>query len=274
MPRRASFVVLTALVFLAFAQPARAGGSWIEVSGSRHVRIGTWELGYAGAGTLVTMRGDFSDGQQAPVEAGPWYAYLTPDVGDVSAPVLLGSVSIAETGGYPYVATARFTAPSVPVGTYWVHVCDLGCTKGVGDLGGGSIVLGATDAEARLYARAQILTWMHREDARRIAHLRKQNQALRTEVTRIGREADQHRAVSALASERGADVEAEAGRRNAILDRAEERADLWRTVGAASFGACLFAIGLLVRSRRRARVVVPDSPAELVDPVDRDRAGV
>ena len=53
MPRRASFVVLTALVFLAFAQPARAGGSWIEVSGSRHVRIGTWELGYAGAGTQV-----------------------------------------------------------------------------------------------------------------------------------------------------------------------------------------------------------------------------
>ena len=138
-------------------------------------------LGYAGAGTLVTMRGDFSDGQQAPVEAGPWYAYLTPDGGDVSAPVLLGSVSIAETGGYPYVATARFTTPSVPVGAYWVHVCDLGCTKGW-----------ATSVEARSCSGdgcrgpslrpAQILTWMHREDARRIAHLRKQNQALRTEV--------------------------------------------------------------------------------------------
>ena len=145
--------------------------------------MGPWELAYAGVGSTVTMRSEFSDGQQAPVRAGPWYAYITPDTdigGDRTEPMLLGPVHIADTGGYPYVATTTFVVPEVPTGSYWVNVCDLGCSHGVGDLDGGTIVLGATGSEAGLFARSRILTWMQEGDARTIRHLRVQRDQLRS----------------------------------------------------------------------------------------------
>ena len=114
MGRRASYLVVTALLLLAVAQPARAGGSWLDVSDGASVRMGPWELPYAGVGSTVTMRSEFSDGQQAPVSAGPWYAYITLDTdvgGEPTEPMLLGPVHIADTGGYPYVATTTFVRP-------------------------------------------------------------------------------------------------------------------------------------------------------------------
>jgi hypothetical protein len=47
--------------------------------------------------------------------------------------------------------------PDVPAGDYWVHVCDLGCHTGVGDLIGSVIWIGGTQAEALLLHRASRL---------------------------------------------------------------------------------------------------------------------
>jgi hypothetical protein len=278
MGRRASFLVVTALVLLAGAHPAHAGGSWLDVSEGASVRMGPWELAYAGVGSTVTMRSEFSDGQQAPVRAGPWYAYITPDTdigGDRTEPMLLGPVHIADTGGYPYVATTTFVVPEVPTGSYWVNVCDLGCSHGVGDLEGGTIVLGATGSEARLFARSRILTWMQEGDARTIRHLRVQRDQLRSEVSRSRREIATARAGSALASQRAAHAEADAARNQSLLERAERRADRWRLVAGGLLATfLLLAAVIAMRSKRAGRFVVPDTPAALVERREKERTGV
>lgn len=278
MGRRASYLVVTALLLLAVAQPARAGGSWLDVSDGASVRMGPWELPYAGVGSTVTMRSEFSDGQQAPVSAGPWYAYITLDTevgGERTEPMLLGPVHIADTGGYPYVATTTFVVPEVPTGSYWVSVCDLGCSHGVGDLGGGTIVLGATGSEARLFARSRILTWIHEGDARTIRHLRAERGQLRSEVMRSRREIATAKAESALASEQAVHAEADAARNSSLLEGAERRADRWRLVAGGLLAAFLLLAAVIVmRSRRAGRVVVPDTPAVLVERGEKDRTGV
>ena len=239
--------------------------------------MGPWTLPFASVGSTVTMRGDFSNGQLAPVSAGPWYAYLRPDTGgDQYEPMLLGPVHIANTGGYPYIATVTFTAPQVPTGYYSVQVCDLGCALiGVGDLIGGSLVLGATESEARLFARSQIMRWMRDDDVRTIGHLRKQREELRSEVVQAQREVDLARSASVVASERAARATAEgaaaAARGNAFLDEAERRVSLWQMIAGALLVVSLIATAMSVRSRRARRVRVPDTPGELVEAAGRDR---
>jgi hypothetical protein len=278
MVRRAAFIVSIVLVLLAIARPAGAGGSPLEVSGGPSVRIGGWDLPYAGVGATVTMRSAFSDGQQAPVTDGPWYVYLESEVGvpgEQSDPIQLAPVHIAPTGGYPYVATTTFEVPDVPTGLYWVNVCDRGCTQGVGDVVGGTIVVGATGSEARLFARSQVLTWMRDGDARTIRRLRTEAAGLRSEVSGTRRELDGATAASVRANERAADAEADAARRGALLEEAERRASRWRLISSLLVVALVLAVGIGVwMSRRARRLLVPDTPARLVEAPRGDRTPV
>jgi MYXO-CTERM domain-containing protein len=154
--------------------PAFGGGSWIE-----------FDPGYAMVGQTITMRGAFSDGQLAPVSAGPWYAYLRADPEQTPngpSDVSLGEVEIRGDGGYPYVAIVTFTVPAVPSGAYWVDVCDLGCSTGVGDLIGGYLWVGQTMAEARLLKRASGLEFDVARERSIRERLAKQRDELKAEL--------------------------------------------------------------------------------------------
>jgi hypothetical protein len=267
MLRRAMVLAVVPLL-VAPAGSAWAGGSWIEVTQGARARLGAWDVAYASVGSVVTMRGTFSSGQQGAVREGPWYAYLTSDVnaGDRQAePTLLGPVRVDAQGGYPYVATVTFAVPSVSTGYYWVHVCDLGCTQGVGDLVGGTIVIGATASEARLFARALILRWMHDSDARTIEGLRKQREALQAEIAKARHVADAATGRAERADARAADAVAEASDNGASLEDATRRGDMWRLISGFTLLALLVAIASVIAFRRRARTWVPDSLAGLID---------
>jgi hypothetical protein len=274
MSRRAAFVLITVSAVLGVPASAQAGGSWLEVTEGETVRIQAWELAYAAVGTRVTMRSEFSDGQQAHVSEGPWYAYLTRESNGRTDRILLGSVRIDPTGGYPYVATVTFNVPDVPTGSYWVNVCDLGCERGVGDLGGGVIALGPTAAEARLFATQHILRQIHRYDARTISSLRDRERELRSAVEAAERVAGTARSELAAAEER-VELEAAATERlEAQLAGANEGIDRWRLATVILGVVVLIISGTFVRARHRPRFVVPDTPADLVDEIDREPASV
>jgi hypothetical protein len=266
MPRR---VVVLAIVLLLVAPSgsAWAGGSWIEVTQGARIHLGAWDMAYASVGSLVTMRGDFSSGQLGAVSEGPWYAYLTSDVeaGKQQAePTLLGPVRIDGHGGYPYVATVTFVVPSVSTGYYWVHVCDLGCTQGVGDLVGGTIVIGATTSEARLFARALIFRWMHDFDARTIGSLRKQREGLQAAIAKAKHAADAAISGAERANARVADAVVQVADSGASLEAATRQRDVWRLISGLSLLALLIAVASVIGLRRRLRAWVPDSPAGLI----------
>jgi hypothetical protein len=255
--RVATFAVAVFLLVVPVGS-ASAGGSWIDVTHGDRVHFGTWDIAYASAGSIVTMRGAFSSGQQAAVREGPWYGYLRPDKeGDQqrTEPMLLGGVTI-EGDGYPYVARLSFRVPNVPTGYYWVDVCDLGCRQGVGDLVGGTIVLGATDAEARLFARGLILGWMHDFDVRRIADLLKRRGQLEAAIVEANDVGGAATSRARQANDRAAEAAAQVASVQDSLVTTTRQRDAWRLIGLVSLLLLLVAVAWIVFLRRRVRTLV------------------
>lgn len=265
--RLALLIVLVPVATLLSVPDASAGGSWLDVTGGQRARIDAWVLSYAAVDSTVNMRSEFSNGQLAPVSAGPWFAYLgSDDAGEMRPPLLLGPVDIATTGGYPYVATVSFTVPDVPTGYYSVTVCNLGCELiGVGDLIGGNFFVGSNSREARLGARLQILRWMHQGEAREIERLTRQLRDSRLEL-------DQAEVASARASTRAvlAGTEAVAARTanerlaGQLNDR-DQALERWRWATWLLVGALVATGVLALRLARRPRLVLPDTPSELIE---------
>jgi hypothetical protein len=240
---------------------ASSGGSWLDVQNGERVRLRDYDLAYAGVGSVVTMRGTFTAGQQAAVNQGPWYAYLRPDQGKAD-PVRLGTVQI-QGEGFPYVATTTFAVPRVAPGYYWVDVCDLGCNTGVGDLIGGTIVIASTDAEARLFARALIFEWSYVADARAIERLRQRQHSLRAALADAKASIDTAEGHADAASQRASEATDRATQLQAALgDTAQER-DAWRIWGILGSLALLISVTWALSLRRRIGALIPDSPQEL-----------
>jgi hypothetical protein len=203
------------------------------------------------------MRGAFSSGQQAAVREGPWYAYLRLDKEgqQPTEPMLLSGVRI-EGDGYPYVARLSFRVPNVPAGYYWVDVCDLGCRQGVGDLVGGTIVLGATDVEARLFARGLILGWMHDFEVRRIADLLKRRGELQATTVEANDIADAATSRARQANDRAVEAAAQVANVQDSLATTTRQRDAWRLIGLVSLLLLLVAVAWIVSLRRRVRTLV------------------
>jgi hypothetical protein len=258
MCRRVLVLAVVLFLLVVLAGSASAGGSWIDVTDGDRVQFGRWDIPYAGAGSIVTMRGAFSAGQQAAVREGPWYAYLRPDKeGDQqrTEPMLLGGVRI-EGDGYPYAARLSFRVPNVPNGYYWVDVCDLGCTQGVGDLIGGTIVLGATDAEARLFARGLILGWMHDFDVRRIADLLKRRGQLEVAIVEANDVGDAATSRARQANGRAVEAAGQVASMQASLVSTTRQRDAWRLIGLVSPLLLLVAVAWVVSLRRQVRTLL------------------
>ena len=270
---RSALVLLVIIGTVLVATPASAGGgSWLEVTGGQSVRIAGMELSYAVTGSTVSMRSEFFDGQLAPVGAGPWFAYLSADDQRRSGSMLLAPVAIAVTGGHSYVATTSFVVPDVPPGDYSVTVCDLGCRhEGVGDLFGGELVVGgATEREARLTARLQIRRWMLEEESRTSRRLRDQLGDARFALEAV--DASGKRAISrATAAEAEVATMTTVNGRLAtqVADR-DAAVDRWRWAAGVLAALLLASCVLSVRLMRRPRLVLPDTPAELIDGEHRE----
>lgn len=239
---------LLAAVLAALATPAMAGGSIANVE----------PRSWARQGSEIRLSGVFCNGSQAPVSAGPWFAYLDPRTGPA---VLAGRVNIApNTGNYcQWRLTATLRVPQVAPGSYWIQVCDRGCKSGVGDLmGAGWFVVASAESPRDQAIRFEALRARLRVSMRQQA---RQGQALgelqgsltraEAETTKLGTLADSLRdQLAAEQNERGA----------------------WFGAAAASSALVVAALSVLtIWRRRRSRVIVPDTPAELVEQAHAER---
>jgi hypothetical protein len=169
---------------------ALAGGSTIEFPRSVVV------------GQLVTGSGVFGMGSQAPVGAGPWFAFLESEGQARSIP--LGAVEISPSTGTVccWRATITFTVPDVPTGSYFIPVRNAE-GSGVGDLVGGGTVIAPTSSEGRLFL--ELRTARYRADVRRreIASLERNVEQLRADL-----------------DDRDATIDRQAGRLAEVVDAA------------------------------------------------------
>lgn len=213
------------------------------------------------------MRGDFSDGQLAPVSAGPWFAYLEDDrVDAASTRMLLGPVDVADAGGYPYVATASFTLPNVPAGYYSIVVCDLGCeTVGVGDLIGGNLFVGATPREARLGATLQIFRWIRHGEVRAIGRLERQLRGARADLDDATVGSARATAAASSAGDVARAASASSQRLEEQLLKGQASLGRWRWATLALAIALLTSVGLTARIAHRQRLDIPNTPGELIE---------
>jgi hypothetical protein len=142
---------------MATAHPAAAGSSWLET-----------EQPYYSPGDHARARGIFGKGSYVgTVDDGPFHLYLVPDyrwlprnkpIPEWAVP--LGPLTIQPADGEYccWVASADFTVPEVAPGRYSLDYCNDPCTvDGVGDLLGGSFLVGESELEARLMGRIERL---------------------------------------------------------------------------------------------------------------------
>jgi hypothetical protein len=239
---------LLAAIIGALATPSMAGGSIANVE----------PRSWARQGSEIRLSGTFCNGSQAPVSAGPWFAYLDPRTGP---PVLVGPVNIVpNTGNYcEWRLTATLHVPQVAPGAYWIQVCDLGCRNGVGDMvGAGPFVVVSSESP--------------RDQALRLEALR-----ARARVS-IGEQARQERLLGEL---EGSLTRSEAevvklgtlarSLRDQLVDEQKELGAWFGAAVACSALVVAALIVLLIWRRRRSWVQVPDTPAELLEQVHAER---
>jgi hypothetical protein len=248
--RRIVATSLLALVAVAgTAVQAMAGGSIAEVK----------PRSWARQGSEIRLSGTFCNGSQGPVGSGPWFAYLDPRTGP---PVLIGRVDIApNTGNYcHWRLTATLRVPQVAVGRYWLQVCDRGCKNGVGDLiGAGWFVVASAESPREQALRLEALRARLRDSMREQARQERSLGEVQRSLTRAEAEALR---LGTLAD----------SLRDQLADERDERG-AWFGGAVASTAVLLAVLSVLViwRRRRRSRVRVPDTPAELVEMAHTER---
>lgn len=252
---------LVVLVLIGLQAPsAVAGGNWLEFRSAE----GDRQIGQSGGDIFVIgeslisrvgyLRGGLSLGD------GPFHLWIERgdalDAGE-SIPqtaIRVGTFEMAPdgTGGH-----AAFDLPALPSGTYSFAVCDDPCTErgfGFGEFVQGWLTVTQTPGEARLLARVRNLR----------DHMRSRVHGLTREMRSAERREEQletrlDSALGALEESR-----AQVGRLSRAASRTPDR-DVNGGTAAALIAVGMIAIAaVLLRRHRRDRIVVPDSPAELL----------
>jgi hypothetical protein len=239
---------LLAAIIGALATPSMAGGSIANVE----------PRSWARQGSEIRLSGTFCNGSQAPVSAGSWFAYLDPRTGP---PALVGPVNIApNTGNYcEWRLTATLRVPQIAPGAYWIQICDLGCTNGVGDLvGAGRFVVVSSESPRdqalrleALRARARVSIGEQARQERLLGELEGSLTLSEAEVVKLG----------TLAR----------SLRDQLVDEQKELGAWFGAAVACSALVVAALIVLLIWRRRRSWVQVPDTPAELLEQVHAER---
>jgi hypothetical protein len=243
--------------------PASAGGSWLTV-----VEVSEGALpppgggpAWAAVGATVRMRGGFCSGQQANPSEGPWFAYLRPATGGAS--LLLGPAEIVTSEGNacPWVATVSFAVPEVLGGSYWVDVCDEGCSTGVGDLSGGYLVVASSENEAKLMQQLTTLRLQYKHVRRNAAIFQGRMEALEERISDARHAARRSAAQVDEASASHEQAVAALVLANQAAAHSKTVSERWRLIALALAIALAISILVIAVSRRRRR----HAPAILTD---------
>jgi hypothetical protein len=270
---RGAFVVVTVAGLLAAmpAGSARAGGNWLDIRREDAVssRWESWSGPFV-PGTALEVRATlYARGPQASRlrDSGPYYAWIAPERGRVDVPMLpggairLSAFDLHWTSENFAVARTSFVLPPLPSGRYTIDVCNDPCRlSGFGEFvqGWASVVQSAEAVTLqRQKERIRGTLYEARRDATRARNDAESLQAdlNDSEATRASMEAR----VAVLTDELGsvrrrAQVAAAASRRPFV--------DPWLGVLLA-VAALSLAVALVIR-RRATRIVVPDTPEELL----------
>lgn len=250
------------------APSAAAGGNWLEFRrAERDLRPSPsrWDIFIAGESLVARvgyLSGAFGIGDR------PFHLWIERgDALEAGMPVPLSAIRLGTfemapdgRGGH-----AAFDLPALPSGTYSFAVCDDPCTErgfGFGEFVQGWLTITQTPEEARLLARVRDL----RETMRSRVH------GVTTQMRSAERREDRletrlHAALSALDESR-AQVE-----RLTRTSRTPDQDLIDGTAGAFIAVGLIAMAAVLLRTRRRYHVIVPDTPAELLtaDPVSVER---
>lgn len=276
MKRWLALGVLATSLLAVMATPAAAGGNWIDFrraegaaggdpsggSPARDARAG-WDIFVTGETVLarVTYLSRVFDESD-----GPFHLWIERgDPLEAGEPIPTTALRVGTFDMNPNAgASSRFVVPELPRGTYTLVVCDDPCsTYGFGEYVQGWLTSVPTAAEALLLARvrdvranAQMRLY---EMRRNLRQTQRSEGKLDGEVTALTSELRTAREqLARLTAER------RAARPAALIDVAG---------GAWIASAMLVIVAGVSIARRRRRIVVPDTPAELM-PVEPDAARV
>jgi hypothetical protein len=259
MKRLVAPTLLVAALTALLPSPAVAGGNFLEfrlrgaVAGSDPPR---WDI--FATGQTVVARVGYLSATFGPTD-GPFHLWIEwGEELEAGTPIPESAIRV---GTFRMAASGRggqatFTMPELPRGTYTFSVCDDPCrTWGFDEWVQGWLTAVPTLGEARLLARLREQQADHRElvaalhDNVRAAE--RSEDGLRRRVGEL--EADLKAAREQVA--RGAAERSET-RSDALIDG-------W---AGAWIAAALVAVGTVWLGLRRPRIVVPDTPAELLRP--------
>jgi hypothetical protein len=260
MRKLAATLGLISVVLIGFqAPPAIAGGNWLEFRNvdDRQMSGSGWDIFVVGE-ALVARGGYLSVALGS--DTGPYYLWiergiaLQADVPIPSSAIRVATFEMAPDGRSGH---AVFDLPALPSGTYSFAVCDDPCTErgfGFGEFVQGWLTVTQTPEEARLLARVRDL----RETMRSRVH------GLTTELRSAERRED--RLETRLDAALGAleESRAQVGRLTHAASRTPDRNVIDGTAGALIALGLIATAAVLFRRHRRDRIVVPDSPAELL----------
>ncbi|MEO8292061.1 MAG: hypothetical protein ABI635_02885 [Actinomycetota bacterium] len=284
MRSRALCVIVTVAGLLAAlpAGAARAGGNWLDIRPEDTVS-GRWESwsGPFVPGTALEVRARlYAHGPQADRlrESGPYFAWMAPESGDrvdlpgiPSGAVRLSAFELHWTSPHFAVARTSFVVPALPSGRYTIDVCDDPCRlSGFGDFvqGWTSVVQSAEAASLqRQKERLQGILVQVRRDAA----------AARRDVERVQADLNDSQATRASLTARVAvltDELASARRRTATTTVASARPLVAPWLGLLLAVAGLSLAAAMAGRRRAVRIVVPNTPEELLGRDELERPGV
>ena len=270
MKRSIALGVLAASLLLLPATPAAAGGNWLDFRRSEGVAGGRssggtpardarsgWDIFVTGEEVLARvsyLSRTFHDGE------GPFHLWIERGERlEAGEPIPTTALRVGTFDMRPDGRTgfASFVLPELPRGTYTLSVCDVPCTTyGFEEFVQGWLTSVPSVGEAQLLARVRELRWDERElvaslqDDARAAERREEELLLR--VTQLEQQLDRARGqLARVATERPAP----APRSDALIDSA----------GGAWIASAMLAIAAgVLFVRRRRRIGVPDTPAELM----------
>lgn len=222
-------------------QPGPSGGDIFTVGESLVARVGylsgAFELG-GGPFHLWIERGDALEaGMPIPPSA-----------------IRVGTFEMAPDGRS---GRAAFNLPALPSGTYSFAICDDPCTErglGFGEYVQGWLTVTQTPEEARLLARVRDLREVMRS---RVHGLTTDLRSAERQEVRLRTRLDV--ALGALEESR-----VQVGRLTRAASRTPDRYVVDGTAGALIAVGLIAIAAVLLRRHRRERIVVPDSPAELL----------
>lgn len=277
---RGLFVIVTVAGLVA-AMPvggARAGGNWLDIR-REGGRWGTWSGPFVPGTSLEVRATLYTPGSRAGRlrTSGPYFAWIAPQSGRVdvnglpAGAIRLSAFELRWTSSRFAVARASFLLPALPSGRYTIEVCNDLCRLS----GFGEFVQGWTS----VVQTAEAVTLQHQKE-----QLRRQLMKVRQEAGRARRDAESVQAdlndseatrasltarIAVLTDELGV---ARRRAQTAAVTDGRPLVDPW--IGLLLAVAALSLAGALVNRRRPGRIVVPDTPEELLGRDELERPGV